>query len=466
VLAIREVFDVASGATAEGWEAIATRLRLVPDTVAGYVESLLEARARGWVPPRRQVLAARVQAEEFSAADGFFAGFRREAALEGGEPLPAGLARRVRAGAEQAATAYARLADQLGAELLPTARADDAAGPEVYAISARGFLGARIDLAETYTWGLAELTLVERRMAEVARSIVPDATGSIGERVAAAVAALDADPARTIEGADAFRGWMQDLSDRAVAALTGTHFDIAEPLRRLTCRIAPSTAGGVYYTGPSEDFARPGQMWWSVPPGVTSFSTWRETSTIYHEGVPGHHLQIGQAVYRSDTLNRWRRMGSWTSGHGEGWALYAERLMEELGFLTDPGDLLGMLDAHALRASRVVVDIGVHLRLPAPAEVGGGRWDADRAWAFLSAHTRMPEPSRRFELERYLGWPGQAISYKVGERVWLGLRETVAEREGSAFDLRDFHRTALDLGSVGLDVLAAAVLGGPMPSGA
>jgi uncharacterized protein (DUF885 family) len=466
VQTIREVFDVSVTATPADWEAIAERLHQVPQAVAGYSGSLRAALVAGWVPPRRQVRAAARQAEEFSASDGFFQTFAHQAAPTDGTPVSDALTRRLRTGADEACRAYAQLASWLTHELMHQGRDDDAAGADVYAVAARTFLGARIDLAETYAWGLDELARIERRMAEVAREIAPDATGTTSELVAAAVAALDADPARTVEGADAFRGWMQELSDRAVDALAGTHFDIPEPLRRLVCRIAPSTAGGVYYTGPSEDFSRPGQMWWSVPHGVDSFSTWRETSTVYHEGVPGHHLQIGQAVYRSDALNRWRRMGSWVSGHGEGWALYAERLMEELGFLTDPGDLLGMLDAHALRASRIVVDIGVHLRLPAPAEVGGGTWDADGAWDFLTAHTRMPEANRRFELDRYLGWPGQAIAYKVGERVWLGLRQTLTEREGNAFDLRAFHRKALDLGSVGLDVLSAAMLGEPTPAGA
>jgi uncharacterized protein (DUF885 family) len=465
VQSIREVFDVSPTASVPDWEAIAERLHHVPRTVDGYAQSLRTALAEGWVPPRRQVLAAARQAAEFATSDGFFAAFVRHAATDDGTAIPGPLAHRLGVGADEARGAYANLATWLCDDLVQDARDDDAAGADVYSIMARTFLGAQFDLAETYSWGLDELANIEHRMADVARTLAPDATGTTAERVAAAVAALDADPARTVQGADAFRGWMQELSDSAVDALAGRHFDIADPLRGLVCRIAPSTAGGVYYTGPSEDFSRPGQMWWSVPPGVTAFSTWRETSTVYHEGVPGHHLQIGQAVHRSDSLNRWRRMGSWISGHGEGWALYAERLMEELGFLTDEGDLLGMLDAHALRASRVVVDIGVHLRLPAPAEVGGGTWDAAKAWTFLTAHTRMPEPSRRFELERYLGWPGQAIAYKVGERVWLGLRQTLAEREGDRFDLREFHRKALDLGSVGLDVLSAAVLGEPMPAG-
>jgi uncharacterized protein (DUF885 family) len=164
-------------------------------------------------------------------------------------------------------------------------------------------------------------------------------------------------------------------------------------------------------------------------------------------------------VYRRDLLNRWRRLGSWTAGHGEGWALYAERLMADLGFLDDPADYLGMLDAQSLRAARVVLDIGVHCELPAPAEVGGGDWDYDKAWRFLRAHANMNDGFLRFELDRYLGWPGQAPSYKIGERLWLQLRDESQAREGDAFDLKAFHRRALDVGSVGLDVLRGAVLG-------
>jgi len=200
-------------------------------------------------------------------------------------------------------------------------------------------------------------------------------------------------------------------------------------------------------------------MWWSVPKGVESFSTWRELTTVYHEGVPGHHLQNGQTIFRSGLLNTWRRLGVWCSGHGEGWALYAERLMDELGFLEDPGNKLGMLDGQSLRAARVVLDIGVHCGFEAPAEVGGGQWTYDKAWQFLTAHAAMAEGFLRFELDRYLGWPGQAPSYKVGERIWLQLREEARAAEGADFDLKAFHRRALDIGSVGLDTLRGAVLG-------
>jgi uncharacterized protein (DUF885 family) len=261
-----------------------------------------------------------------------------------------------------------------------------------------------------------------------------------------------------LAGADALQAWMQRTSDEAVATLADSHFDIPEPVRVLECRIAPTNTGGIYYTGPSDDFSRPGRMWWSVPEGVTEFATWRERSTVYHEGVPGHHLQVGQTVYRKELLNKWRRLASWVAGHGEGWALYAEWLMADLGYMDEPGDRLGLLDAQSLRAARVVLDIGFHCGFPAPAEVGGGAWDYDKAWAFLTRHSSISEELRRYELDRYLGWAGQAPSYKVGERLWLQLRDETRARDGAAFELKDFHRRALDIGSVGLDVLRRAVL--------
>jgi uncharacterized protein (DUF885 family) len=176
-------------------------------------------------------------------------------------------------------------------------------------------------------------------------------------------------------------------------------------------------------------------MWWSVPKGVTEFGTWKELTTVYHEGVPGHHLQVAQTVFRS------------------------ERLMDELGYMDDPGNKMGLLDSQSLRAARVVIDIGVHCGFEAPAEVGGGEWTYDKAWDYLNAHANQGEAWLRFELDRYLGWPGQAPSYKIGERLWMQLRDQVAEREGDAFSLKDFHRRALDIGGVGLDTLREAVLG-------
>ena len=312
----------------------------------------------------------------------------------------------------------------------------DACGRERYQLLSRAFLGARVDLEETYRWGQEELARITAEMEAVAEQIKP------GSSVKEAIAALDADPAYQLHGTDELKAWMQTKADEAIAKLAGTHFDIPDPVRTIECLIAPTQTGGIYYTGPSEDFSRPGRMWWSVPKGVTEFGTWRELTTVYHEGVPGHHLQVAQTVFRLELLNRWRRMFAWTSGHGEGWALYAERLMADLGYMDDPGNRMGLLDGQSLRAARVVLDIGVHCGFEAPAEVGGGEWTYDKAWQFLTAHANMDEAFLRFELDRYLGWPGQAPAYKIGERLWIELRDEVKRRDGEAFDVKAFHRRA------------------------
>jgi uncharacterized protein (DUF885 family) len=255
---------------------------------------------------------------------------------------------------------------------------------------------------------------------------------------------------------------MQDLADRTIAELADTHFDIPEPIRRIECMLAPTNDGGIYYTGPSEDFSRPGRMWWSVPDGIEDFHPWREVTTVFHEGVPGHHLQVAQTAYRKESLNRWQRLMCWCSGHGEGWALYAERLMDELGHLDDPADKLGMLDGQSLRAARVIVDIGMHLELEIPADNPfgfhpGETWTPELGLEFMRQHSRMDDEVLQFEVKRYLGLPGQAPSYKVGERIWLESRAEVQESQGDDFDLKAFHRAALDLGSLGLDPLKAAL---------
>jgi uncharacterized protein (DUF885 family) len=228
-------------------------------------------------------------------------------------------------------------------------------------------------------------------------------------------------------------------------------------MKTLECRIAPTDEGGIYYTGPSEDFSRPGRMWWSVPAGEDTFTTWAETTTVYHEGVPGHHLQVATATYRRELLNKWRRSVCWTSGHGEGWALYAEKLMQELGYLSDPGDHMGMLDMQRMRAARVVFDIGVHLELEVPGRWGSGLWTSDKGFDFLRANLPISEGQLKFEFTRYLGWPGQAPSYKVGQRLWEQIRAELESRPG--FDLKAFHTKALNIGSVGLDTLKRALLG-------
>ena len=446
---VREVFDLMPVDSEEAQCNLADRMAAVSSAYAGLRQTYTEAAAQECIAARRQVLACIKQCAEWSA-DGsdFYSSLVARTGATGA--IRADLDR----AAASARTATAEFGRFLETEMLPLAPLGDAAGRERYELASRAFLGAVVDLDEAYAWGWAEVMRIEEEMRQVADQIVP------GGSVAEAVSALDADPARRISGRDAMRAWMQQVADTALAELDGKHFDIPAPARRIEAMIAPTTGGGIYYTGPSEDWIRPGQMWWALGDGVDELATWKEVTTVYHEGVPGHHLQSAQAVFLSDRLNRWQRLMCWISGHGEGWALYAERLMDELGYLADPGNKLGMLDAQLLRAARVVVDIGVHLELRVPADSPwrpGEIWNADLAWEFLRARVQVEEQMLRFELDRYLGWPGQAPSYKLGERIWVEAREEARKRKGPAFSLRDFHSEALALGSIGLDPLREAL---------
>jgi uncharacterized protein (DUF885 family) len=435
---MRDVFDLMGTDTDEDWALIGRRMSKVPDRVAGYAEALRTAVAAGRAPAARQVARGIEQAGQIQQ---LFVDMVADAA-----PRNAALHAELQQRAAGAAGAYATLAAALRDEIAPHARHEDAFGRDVYGLLSREFLGTSIDLDETYQWGLRQLESIVAEQESIADRLYP------GTSVSEALRRLDDEPRYLVHGTDALQAWMQDLSDRAVESLADTHFDIAPALRTLECRIAPTHTGGIYYTGPSEDLSRPGRMWWSVPTGVDTFRTWQETTTVFHEGVPGHHLQVGRAVVSSDRLNRWRRMGCWVSGHGEGWALYAERLMADLGWLDDAGNRMGMLDAQRFRAARVVIDIGVHCGLTAP---DGGLWDAERAWVFLQSHSAMSEEHLRFELDRYLGWPGQAPSYAIGQRIWQQLRD---EMLGRGLSLREFHDRALDLGGLPLGVLRSALL--------
>lgn len=442
---IRDIFDLAPTDGEEAWENLAKRMRAVPETIDGYIRTLRLGIEAGDTPAERQVIMNFEQASEIAAANGFFNQFAA------GDKVPENLKAEVAAAGLVATAGYAKLAEFFKSELLPKANQVDAIGRDRYALFSRKFLGARIDLDETYEWGIEELARVTAEQNAVANEI------KAGASVKEAIEVLNNDPARKLHSKDELQRWMQRLSDTAIEKLNGVHFDIAEPLTKLECMIAPTSSGAIYYTGPTDDFSRPGRMWWSVPEGVTEFDTWRESTTVYHEGVPGHHLQIAQQVYNRDELNSWRRLASWSSGHGEGWALYAERLMADLGFLDDPGDRLGMLDGQRMRAARVVLDLGVHLGKKKLD--GSGVWDFDYAIEFLGNNVNMSKEFVNFEVHRYFGWPGQAPSYKIGQRIWEQIRDEYKAKKGSEFDIKEFHRTALNLGGLGLDVLKRAVLG-------
>lgn len=452
VTSIVMCFDIMGRTSVEEWAHIAARVSAVPTALDGLVASLREGMRRGLMAAPRQAVACARQAETFAGATPgsvpYFVGLV-DAMEEAGIDDPA-LRRTLEENARPATDAYASFARFLVDEYLPFADAPDGVGRDRYQLWARASTGTVLDLEETYAWGWEELHRIEAAMAAVGAQILP------GEPIAAVIEHLEHDPSRTVEGEDALLGWLQDLIDRTTDELDGVHFDIPQEIRRCEAMIAPpGGAAAMYYTGPSEDLSRPGRTWYPTL-GRTTFPLWGEVSICYHEAVPGHHLQVATMRMQRERLNRFQRTLGWNSGHGEGWALYAERLMGELGYLEDPAYELGMLRAQAMRAVRVVVDIGLHLSLPIPdsePEHASETWTPELALPFVIERSHFPEDFMASEVDRYLGFPGQAISYKVGERVWLRARDAARVRAGSTFDLRSFHKQALELGSMGLDQL-------------
>jgi uncharacterized protein (DUF885 family) len=446
---VREAFDLMPADGEEAAVNFARRMAAVPRAYRQLSATLLGATRDGRSPARRQVEEVAGQCAAWARPGGsFYSGLVKR--LTG---VPDSLRGELAVAARAATAATAELGAFLDRELMPLAREKDACGPEVYDRASRHYLGAAVDLREAYDWSWEELARLRAEMARVSNLVRPRAT------VEEAMAILDEDQARRIQGCENFRAWMQELAERTISELDGVHFDIPLPAHRIEAVIAPTNDGGIYYNGPSDDWSRPGQMCWSVPDGVETFFTWKEVTVVYHEGVPGHHLQVSHAMAEK-SLNRWQRIMSWVSGHGEGWALYAERLMGELGYLDDPATYLGMLDSQQLFTAQVALDIGVHLELDVPRGTGwreGERWNAEIAWEILRAHSSWDERQLRSELRRCLGLPGQAPSYKLGERIWLQAREDARARARGAFSLKDFHARALSLGSIGLDPLREAL---------
>jgi uncharacterized protein (DUF885 family) len=165
----------------------------------------------------------------------------------------------------------------------------------------------------------------------------------------------------------------------------------------------------------------------------------------YHEGVPGHHLQISIAQELTD-LPEFRRHGDYTA-FIEGWALYSERLGKEIGFYQDPYSDYGRLENEMWRAIRLVIDTGVHEK----------HWSRDRMVEYFHRYTAMDEPNVQSEVDRYIAWPGQALAYKLGQLEILKLREEAKQKLGGKFDLRAFHDEVVGSGPLPLDVFDAQV---------
>ncbi len=443
---VADVFDLADLSTPESADAWATRLEGVPDVCDGVRASLQLGLDAADAAARRQ--AERTGAQIIERAEAF-----RELAAQAGDER---LRRRLEAAGAAAADAYGALGRWLGTEYVAGARVDDAVGRDRYGLMLQSFLGAPADVDEAYEWGWQRVRELNDEMARVGEQLLP------GADLAKVLHHVEHESDFAVTGTEALRDWAQEHVDRMIDVFGRDHFDIAPPIRTCDVKVGPSGgAAAPHYVGPSEDGARPGSVWYSDFGADHRFALWSQVTTANHEGVPGHHLQVAQLIQGPADVSRFQSTIAWTSGHGEGWALYAERLCHELGLLDRPDAVLGYLAAAQLRAVRVVIDIGVHCGFAIPDDAvfrPGESWTWDVAFELAKTMTGEDDKVLTSEIDRYFGWPGQAPSYALGEREWLAARDAAQRAAGSSFDAKAFHTAALDLGPVGLDILRSEVV--------
>ncbi len=416
----------------------------LPGALGGYRETLAEGLAAGKVVSRRTVVACIEQGRQAAGPDSsiqqslasWVETYGAEAVEAAGLP----------AAAAQLQLAYGQVTDWIESEYLPAAAEADGVGREAYVAAVRDHLGTELDLEATYAWGWDTLRAELAELAEACAAIDP------GRSVAEVVAAIDDDPAQQAPDVTAFVAAIQAQQDAAIAELSGTHFNIDERIRTIVVQWSPPGGSLAAQCIPaSEDFSKPGVIQWPFF-GKTDIPIAREITTAYHEGVPGHHLQCNYARLLEHPLSRLHTNWTWSPGLGEGWALYAERFMDELGAL-EPNAKVGFIVSKLLRTFRVVFDIGTHLGLPIPddAPMGAGEsWSFELGQQMMAATTFSPPDVIDSELQRYCSWPAQAIAYKVGEDRILAWRARWVD--GGDEDLPSFHHRVLSIGAPGLDV--------------
>lgn len=440
-------------------EALIRRLEAAPAAVRQYIAALRWARDNAdrfsgtGVAPVRQLDTLAEQVGAWIDGDWF-----GQVPIEDGVDEQA--RHRVRAAADEIASALSELRTLLRDELRPIAPSADGVGEEVYPDLAAGMLGARIDIDDTYAYGWAELERLVTEARELAGRIAGPQSAAGEDPVRAAASVLADDPRYRLEGVDAIRSWLTERVTETIDAV-GEAFDLPASVANVECLVSEASSGVVYYTPGAPDGSTPGRVVWTIPSGVPLAASWQEVTSVHHEGVPGHHLQfVLTASYPQ--LHPWQRHLCHIHGYAEGWAHYAEQLADELGLIRDDAERLGLVLGQIWRSVRIVADIGLHTGRPIPANplVPEREWTPELARRMLVDFALVEPALAGFEVDRYLGWPGQALAFKVGARLWREARGAREARLGARFSLRAFHRDALALGPMGLDPLRELLAAG------
>ncbi|SHH66504.1 DUF885 family protein [Massilia sp. CF038] len=433
-----------------------TRLNKIPLKFDQLIESLKLREAKGVIPPRFAVEKVLLQMQDFSAKpakeNALYISFDEK--LGKVATIDSATRARLLAQAEQAigasvTPAYQKLIAYFTA-LQPKATRNNGAwslpnGDNYYAWCVRKHTTTDMTPQQVHEVGLAEVARVSSEM----EAILKDqglTSGTVGARVQQ----LAKDPAQqypnTPEGKKAMLARYQEILDEINQGLAGA-FDVRPKLGvevRAIPEFSQATAPGAYYDSGSFDGTRPGVFYANMrAPGETPKFAMR--TLAYHEGIPGHHFQVAIAQ-ELQNVPFFRRVIPFTA-YAEGWALYSERLAYELGYGRAPLDTLGRLRDEMMRATRLVVDSGIHYK----------HWTREQAITYMMDNTGMSEGDVTAEVERYFVDPGQALAYKTGMLKILALREHARQVLGDRFDLKQFHNEVLTHGALPLTLLEGVV---------
>lgn len=433
-LSIYEVFEVMPKKTDEDIKNIIKRLKKIPTALNEWASSLKDIAKLGSTNAKLRIDFTTLVLDNI--ASGKFTKIAEEIDPENKKLMRA---------AKEADLSFEQLSAWISTKYRSIADENWRVGKERYIKTVKDQTGLTINPKEIYDWGWQELDRINNEMWEVGKLINPNVTTLKEYRDI-----LNNDPEYIIEGKDNFKLFLDGVTQKAIAELNGSLFTIPAALKKCEVVMDEDTVDeSPYYKGPSDDMTRPGRTYYPTL-GRDSFSTWENYSTWFHESIPGHHMQIATSTLNKDTLTRYQREEAWNSGYGEGWALYSEKLMDELGYFDKPGYKMGYLMCQAMRAARLVVDIGLHLGY---TDTNGEVWTPESAVIFMQEKALLNESYAANEVARYISWAGQAITYKLGERVWIAAREDAKNRLGQKFNIKKFHTYALKLGPMGLDML-------------
>ena len=320
-------------------------------------------------------------------------------------------------------------------------------GDEYYKLRIRSYTTTNYSPQEIHQMGLDEVERISTRMKEILTMLGYDKDKSVGELMNQLNESSEFLYADTPDRKDIIVNDYTEMVEEAIDVMTDYFHTMpkADVIVKAVPEYSEQTAAGGYYQAPALDGSRPGVFYANLY-DIKQTPTYSMRTLAYHEATPGHHHQIAHSL-ENEELTMYRRFGYRTSAFSEGWALYAERLALEVGLAENPYDELGILQSEIFRAVRLVVDTGMHYK----------RWTREEAMEYMKSMTGMSDTEVKVEIERYIVWPGQALSYKVGMIKILELREKAMKELGDKFNIKDFHSAVLDHGNPPLFIVEEMV---------